>query len=151
MNDTTNNLFEHIKNRLATGYSYGDDNQTIVDGIPNHRTSYESIREDHEGDVGIFEYLIDPHNKYGRTNSEKTLWKTSVLISVVCINGDVETCKDYLLDSFDNLVDDKMSSDIYMQNVKLVNMRPAGKNSKGLQMVIMNIQCSYYKKPKDLD
>ena len=151
MNDTTSNLFEHIKNRLAAGYGYGDDSQVIVDGVPNHRTSHESIREDHEGDVGIFEYIIDAQNKYGKTNSVDTLWRTSVLISVVCLNGDIETCKDYLLDSFSNLIDDKASSNIFMQNAKLINMRPSGKNSKGLQMVIMNIQCSYYKKPKDLD
>lgn len=143
MNDTTTSLYDHIKNRLATGYGYGDDGQTIVDGIPDHRTSSMSIREDHEGDVGIFQYLIDKQESYKKISYE-TLWISNIQISVVCKNGDIEGAKKYLLDSYSNIVDDTESSNVLVRNSVLLNIRPAGKNRDGLQMVIMNIKVFYY-------
>lgn len=143
MNDTTSSLFEHLKNRLATGYGYGDDGQTITDKIPDHRTSNQSIREDHEGDVGIFEYMIRKQPSYDGIDSH-TLWITNVQISVVTKQGNIEDAKDYLLESFRNFISDAMSSNVYVKNASLINIIPAGKNSKGLQMVIMNTQVFYY-------
>lgn len=141
--DTTKSLFDHIKNRLATGYGYGDDDQVIIDNIPDHRASYQSLREDHEGDVGIFDYMTERHENYDGIDSH-SLWKTRLQFSVVAKNGDIENAKKFLLASFKNLVDLPESSNVYVRGVDLTNITPAGKNSKGLQMIIMNTVVFYY-------
>lgn len=143
MLDNTSSLYEHIKNRLATGYEYGDDGQVIEDNIPDHRVSYMSIREDHQGDVGVFEYLIEKRDNYSKI-SYQTLWISNVQISVVCKNGDIEGAKKYLLGSYNNILNDPESSNVYVINNILLNIRPTGKNKDGLQMVIMNIRLFYY-------
>ena len=57
--DSSNSLYEHIKNRLPTDYNYGDDNNNIIvnsDGYEetDHQVWESSIREYSQGDVGIF-------------------------------------------------------------------------------------------------
>lgn len=143
MNDTTSSLYEHIRNRLAVGFNYGDDGQVLVDKVPNHKTFWQSLREDHEGDVGIFEYLIDQTPNIDKISSH-TLWKSNVQISVVCLDGDINTARKYLLKSFQNIVDDPESSNVYVQNAHIINITPAGKNKDNNQMIIMNIQVLYY-------
>lgn len=148
MNDTTTSLYEHIKNRLAVGFNYGDDGQVLVDKVPNHKTFWQSLREDHPGDVGIFEYLIDKTPSFDKISSH-TLWKSNVQISVVCLDGDINGARKYLLKSFENLVDDPESSNVYIQNAHIINMIPSGKNKDGNQMIIMNIQVLYYINDED--
>lgn len=143
MNDTTSSLYEHLKNRLATGYGYGDDQQVVVDNIPDHRCSYQSIRESNEGDVGIFEYIINRTPSMDGINSH-ALWETNVQISAVVKDGDIQQCKKYLLDSYNNFVNDVESSNVYVRGANLLNIRPAGKNSEGLQMCIINFKIYYY-------
>lgn len=143
MNDTTKNLYEHLKNRLYIGYGYGDDGQVIVDKVPDHAVFNQSLREDHQGDVGVFEYLIDKQPSYDKIASH-TLWKSNVQISVVCKDGDIDTAKMFLIKSFKNFVEDDLSSDIYIDGIRLINILPSGKNKDGNQMIIMNIQVLYY-------
>lgn len=148
MNDTTTSLYEHIKNRMASGFGFGDDGQVIVDRVPDHRISYQSIREDCEGDVGVFEYIIDSQGSYDRL-SIHTLWRVNVQFSVVTKNGDIEAAKKYLIKSFENLADDVESSNVYVKGIRLINLHPFGKNSKGLQMVVMNTQIFCYINDED--
>ena len=53
--DTTNNLYEHIINRLPDKYGLGNNGTEYdSDNTPNHKAWEQSLREDHEGDVGVF-------------------------------------------------------------------------------------------------
>lgn len=138
--DETNSLYEHIKNRLPTGYEFGDDGQKLDDSlVPNHKTSQQSIREDFEGDVGIFENIISTENTYQGYNREVA----EVQIAVVTKNGDIEEAKKYLFEAFNNIKNNPQSSHIWVRLARLVNVIPLGKNSKGLQMVSMTVYLKY--------
>lgn len=143
MNDSVNSLYEHLKNRLAIGYGYGDDEQTIIDKVPDHRVSSMSLREDHPGDVGIFEYLTNKEKQYDNIDSH-TLWSSRIQISAVVKEGNIEICKRYLKESFDNIISDKESDYIYISGGDLLNITPSGKNKDGFQVVIINIMLYYY-------
>jgi hypothetical protein len=138
--DTTTSLFEHIKNRMEPGYEYGDDNKIVDEElIANHQTSQQSLREDFEGDVGIFETQITQESLYMgvKCNIAK------IQIAVVTKDGNIENAKEYLMKSYNNLKKNQKSSGIYVKNCELVSLLPLGKNSKGLQMVSMNVSLKY--------
>lgn len=139
--DTTNSLFEHIRNRLPTDYNYGDDGTVINNNIPNHKTFQQSIREDHEGDVGIFELNNTLQSKY----SGYSFLISEIQIVVVTIDGDIEKAKQYLADAFKNINDitNRESSKIKIIHSNLVSIVPLGKNSKGLQMVSLTSNIKY--------
>jgi len=140
--DETVSLYEHLKHRLATGYNYGDDN-TSDDPDCQHRCSSQSVREDVEGDVGIFEYNVVRVRNYDGISSH-TLWDAGVQIIVICNNGDIEGAKHFLLASFNNFVNDSESSNVYIENVRLNGITPAGKNKDNKQMVYMNTDVFFY-------
>jgi len=149
MNDTTTSLYEHIRNRLATGYGYGNDQQVVTDDVPDHRTSSESIREDYEGDVGIFEYYTTYDTSQQDINH--SLWASNIQISVVVKNGLIEKAIEYLLASYKNINTDMESSNVIVKNTHMLNCAPVGKNGAGKQMVVMNIKVFYYKYIETLD
>ena len=139
--DTTKSLYEHIKNRLPTGYGLGNDGKEIINGNSNHAVFQQSIREDHEGDVGIFETY---------TSEEKIAmgciaWNSKVQIAVVTKNGDIDSAIKYFIMALDNIKKNKKSTSISVYDVELINIMPVGKNSKGNQMVTMNITIRYTK------
>jgi hypothetical protein len=138
--DTTTSLFEHVKNRLPTGFGFGDDDKIIDSNlVPNHQTSQQSIREDHEGDVGIFEMNSSTYDfskfMHGMI--------TEVQVAVVTKQGNIEEARKYLLSLLKNLQSDIKSSSIYIYNCDLVNLIPLGKNSVGFQMVSMVLSIKY--------
>ena len=137
--DTTSSLFEHILNRLPTGYGLGDDGKEMFDGISNHATFQQSLREDHEGDVGIFETL---------TSQVKVIagavgWNTKVQIAVVTKQGDIDNAYKYLIEAFENIKKRKKSTSISVYETELISIMPIGKNSSGYQMVSMNLSITY--------
>lgn len=138
--DKTNSLYEHIRNRLPMGYGYGNDEKEFnKKGIPNHQTSFQSLREDCEGDVGIFELLIEEQKKY----SGYTCFKSQVQIAVVTKNGDITGAEDYLLEALGNIKSNEMSTQVWVKQCSMVNLRPLGKNDQGLHMVAMTIALKY--------
>lgn len=140
MNDTTNSLFEHIRNRLPSGYGLGDDEKVVDENrVVNHSVFQQSLREDHEGDVGIFETFNQEQKTYGDCD----YFKTEVQIAVVTKSGDINSACKYLKEALNNLRTDKQSSHIWIKLCSLVNICPIGKNSNGYQMVEMNIRLKY--------
>lgn len=135
----TENIFEFIKTRLPTGYGLGDDNTEIVNNVPNHKTWQQSLREDHEGDVGIFENNIGSYNIFGG----KLGYKSEIQIAVVTKNGDINSAIKYLKEALENIETNSKSINIYVSDCKLVNIIPLGKNSVGLHMVSMNLAIKY--------
>lgn len=139
--DKTSSLFEHILNRLPTGYGLGDDGKETVDGISNHSTFQQSLREDHEGDVGVFETLTSQVKIVAGTVG----WNTKVQIAVVTKQGDIDNAYKYLIEAFENIKKDKKSTCISVYEIELVSIMPIGKNSNGYQMVSMNLSITYTK------
>ena len=140
MNDTTNSLFEHIRNRLPSGYGLGDDGKIVDENrVVNHSVFQQSLREDHEGDVGIFENYGQEQKTYGDCD----YYKTEVQIAVVTKGGDINSACKYLKEALNNLRTDKQSSHIWIKLCSLVNISPIGKNSNGYQMVEMNMRLKY--------
>ena len=97
--DETKSLFEHIRNRLPTGYGLGDDETVYKDNVPDHAVFQQSLREDCEGDVGSF----------GTLTSEVKIvagavgWNTKIQIAVVTKQGDIDNAYKYLLEAFENI------------------------------------------------
>lgn len=139
MDEQVSSLFEHIKNRLDTTYEYGDVGQVIKDKKPNHAVWEQSIREDCQGDVGIFEITkTELSNARGMY-----LYEGEIQIVVVCKSNDLDNAKTYLKNTLKNLRTNYKSNMFIFKNVKLLNLRPMGKNKVGNQMVVLNIQIMY--------
>lgn len=138
--DNANNLFEHIRNRLPDGYGFGDDGTKLDDSlVPDHKTFQQSIREDREGDVGIFEiYQSEQPNYRGYT-----CYIGEVQIAVVTRNGNIGEAQEYLRELYDNLNSNTQSEHVWIKNCKMINLKPLGKNSNGLHMVVLNLKIKY--------
>jgi hypothetical protein len=141
MGDTTNNLFEHIKNRLPQDYEDLGDNNIIIDdeGTPNHKVWEQSLREDFMGDVGVFQTRLSQQEIYHGVAYQMA----NVQIAVVCINGDIDTAEQYLRQAYANLKSNDRSSSIYVKRCDLIDIVPLGKNSIGNQMIEMDVSLKY--------
>lgn len=139
MNDTTSSLYEHIKNRLPPGYGYGNDGQVIVDKVKSQAVWQQTLREDHPGDVGIFEIKTD--HEYGQFGFLG--YKTTVQVAVVCKPGELNKVRQYLEQLSNNLYTDKLSSGIKVKNCTNQKIMNLGENSDGKQMVELYITISY--------
>lgn len=139
MDELTSSLYEHIKNRLDDSFEYGDIGQEVVDKIPNHSVWEQSLREDYQGDVGIFEISRDEIEKY----TGYTMYRGEIQIVVVCKDNDIDNVKIYLKNTLDNLRNNPRSSMYWFKDVKLLNLRPLGKNKIGNQMCVLNISVKY--------
>lgn len=134
-------MFEFIRERLPTGYGLGDDGTEYTGNEPNHRVWDQTLREDHEGDVGIFEIYRSPTSLYGRSKS----YKSEVQIVVVTKQGDIDAAIEYLEETTTNIVRNRESNNIHVNDCRLINLRKFGKNSVGYQMVIMNLEIKFQK------
>lgn len=134
-----NTIYEFISSNLPSGYNFGDDNQNIVDNVPDHMCAQQAIREDHEGDVGVFELGTTLQTLFHGFMCNVT----QIQIPVVTINGDIDDAKKYLLQAFENISSIRNKDNISVVDCDLINLLPLGKNSKGLQMVELSIQLKY--------
>lgn len=138
--DTTTNLFEHIRNRLPSEYGLGDNNtQYDADGVPDHRVWEQSLREDHEGDVGVFQNRLTQIEMFHGVSGYEAL----VQIAVVCQSGCIEEAEKYLRDAYKELKNNDKSTGIYVKRCDFINIIPLGKNSIGNQMVEMDLSLKY--------
>lgn len=137
--DEDKTLYGFIKQSIVAVDGYGVTNQTINDGVTDHDIFYQSIREDHEGDIGIF-IITGQENtqlQYGE------IYISEVQIVVNSVNGDIAGVLDMMKNTLNNIRRNKRNDYIYMMDCGLINMRPVGKNSNGLQWSVMNILCKY--------
>lgn len=137
--DEDKTLYGFIKEQIPEVNGYGVTGQTTVDGVTDHDIFYQSIREDHEGDIGIF--LIT-----GQENTQLQygeIYNSEVQIVVNSVNGDIAGVLDMLKNTLKNIRQNKRNNYIYMMDCGLINLAPVGKNSNGLQWSVMNILCKY--------
>lgn len=137
--DEDKTLYGFIKEQIPAVNGYGVTGQTTVDGVTDHDIFYQSIREDHEGDIGIF--LIT-----GQENTQLQygeIYNSEVQIVVNSVNGDIAGVLDMLKNTLKNIRQNKRNNYIYMMDCGLINLAPVGKNSNGLQWSVMNILCKY--------
>lgn len=139
--DNAKTLFEHIRNRLPTGYGLGDDNKVQDPKTKrwNHQTAHNSIREDCEGDVGIFEIYKTPIKTYNSSNG----YDAELQLVVICVDGDTDNAENYLLQTVKNLKQNKSSEGIYIGRCRVINFTSFGKTVNGLQTVIINLKINY--------
>lgn len=137
--DEDKTLYGFIKNNIPDVSGYGKTDQHIVDGVPDHDIFYQSIRDDHEGDIGIF-IITGQENtqlQYGE------IYNSEVQIVVNSVDGDIAGVLNMLKNTLKNIRQSKKNNYIYMMDCGLINIAPVGKNSNGLQWSVMNILCKY--------
>lgn len=140
MNDVTNNLFEHIRHRLPDKYNLGDNSTEYDDEhVPNHCVWNQSLREDHEGDVGVFQTRLAQAEMFHGV----ACLLANIQIAVVCLNGDIDSAEKYLREALENIKQDDTSTSIYVKKCELIDIVPLGKNSVGNQMIEMDISIKY--------
>lgn len=139
MNDVTNNLFEHIRHRLPDKYNLGDNNTVYDEHVPNHCVWNQSLREDHEGDVGVFQTRLAQAEMFHGV----ACLLANIQIAVVCLNGDIDSAEKYLREALENIKQDDTSTSIYVKKCELIDIVPLGKNSVGNQMIEMDISIKY--------
>jgi len=132
-------IYDYIIGLLPDFEGYGNYNkQYDDDGVSDHAAFKQSIREDHPGDVGIFVY----NNAYSRGFSKRLYNSAEVQIAVNAYN-DLSIAIGYLNTLFKNICENQTSENIKIQNYKMLNLAPVGKNSNGLQVVVLNIRLNY--------
>lgn len=132
-------IFGFIKEQIPAVNGYGVTGQTTVDGVTDHDIFYQSIREDHEGDIGIF-MITGQEDKeliYGK------MLVSEIQVVVNSVNGDIAGVLNMLMKTLENIRKNKKNSYVYVQRCELINLCPVGKNSNGLQWDVMNILCKY--------
>ena len=137
--DEDRTLYGFIKEQIPAVNGYGVTGQTTVDGVTDHDIFYQSIREDHEGDIGIFMITGQENTQlqYGE------IYNSEVQIVVNSVNGDIAGVLDMLKNTLKNIRQNKRNNYICVMNCGLINLAPVGKNSNGLQWSVMNILCKY--------
>ena len=133
-------LHSFIIERLPDINGYGESGREYdEDGISNHSVFKQSIRENVQGDVGVF--IIQTNET---TNlSVHSVYKSEVQIVVNCINGDIDSAMDYLSKALENIKKNNKNEFIWVKNCKLVNMSPVGKNSSGIHWCVLNVLLTY--------
>ena len=132
-------LFNFIKERLPAGFGLGDDGTVYENKEPNHKTWKQTIREDHEGDVGVFEIYRSEQTKYNGHDC----FVSEMQIAVVTNQGDIDSAMDYLYKTYKNIQKNNMSEHIWVKQCKLIKLVPLGKNSNGYQMVELGLLIKY--------
>lgn len=133
-------LYDFIISRLPDIDGYGNCNKVVDDdGVSNHSTFKQFIREDHQGDVGVFIVNNSVARKYhGYADHE-----TDVQIVVNAVNGDIEKALGYLSNAFLNIKNNNKSNDVLVKTLRLLNLRPAGMNSAGVHWCVLNLNLKY--------
>ena len=133
-------LHSFIIERLPDINGYGESGREYdEDGISNHSVFKQSIRENIQGDVGVFIIQTNETTKM----SGHSVYKSEVQIVVNCINGDSDSTMDYLSRELENIKKNNKNEFIWVKNCKLVNMSPVGKNSSGIHWCVLNLLLTY--------
>lgn len=133
-------LYDFIIERLPDVDGYGNTNKIIDDdGVSNHSAFKQFVREDHEGDVGVYIISDTVDTKY-HTDSFK---KADIQVVVNTVNGDIDGALAYLTNTLINIKNNEKSNDIWVKSLKLLNVHPVGMNSAGIHWCVMNLHLKY--------
>lgn len=139
-------LYDFIIERLPDTQGYGNTGKVYdEDGVSNHSVFKESIREDHEGDVGVFISANSDITKF----SGRYCFEGEIQVVVNCINGDIDGALDYLFKTLDNIQTNYRNDYIWVKNSRLVNCLPVGKNKCGIQWCTLNVYLKYLVNTED--
>lgn len=139
-------LYDFIIERLPDTQGYGNAGKVYdEDGVSNHSVFKESIREDHEGDVGVFISANSDITKF----SGRYCFEGEIQVVVNCINGDIDGALDYLFKTLDNIQTNYRNDYIWIKNSRLVNCLPVGKNKCGIQWCTLNVYLKYLVNTED--
>lgn len=139
-------LYDFIIERLPDTQGYGNAGKVYdEDGVSNHSVFKESIREDHEGDVGVFISANSDITKF----SGRYCFEGEIQVVVNCINGDIDGALDYLFKTLDNIQTNYRNDYIWVKNSRLVNCLPVGKNKCGIQWCTLNVYLKYLVNTED--
>lgn len=132
-------IYDFITEKLPNVEGFGNVGKELVENIYNHSVFHQTIREEHEGDVGIF--IVD-----SKDNTEMKfikLTESEIQVVVNCVAGDIEQTLDYLESLFGTIVNTKGNDKIEIFNCRKINLRPVGKNSKGIHWCVLNMLLKY--------
>ena len=133
-------LYDHIIERLPCIEGYGETGKTYNDdGRSNHSVFKQSIRENAEGDVGVFVTTSSEITKM----SGHSMYRSEVQIVVNCVNGDIDGALSFLNQTLENIRKNPKGDKVWIKSTKLVNMSPVGKNSSGIHWCVLNLLLTY--------
>lgn len=133
-------LYDYIIERLPDIEGYGNVGRVYdEDGVSNHSVFKQSIREDKQGDIGVF--ITNTHE--ATKLSGHSFWVSEVQIVVNTVNGDVECALRYLRSLYNNIQNNSHNDYIWIKNSRLINICPVGKNSSGIHWCVLNVQLKY--------
>lgn len=136
-------IFGFINGLLPHTVGYGDtDSKLDDDGIYDHTVWTQTIREDHEGDVGIFQINEGEDNKL----RYHPIREANMQVVVNCVNGNIVEAMEYLRELYENIRSSKGNDYVCLFDYKLTNISPVGKHSSGLQWCVLNILLKYINK-----
>lgn len=137
---TKYSIYDFITEQLPNVTGYGNFKKKLdEDGISDHSVFYQTIRNDHEGDVGIFVL----NTKDNTDMKFAPLTESEIQIVVNCVGGDILQGLDYLQSLYDVLHKTKGNSKIKVFNCKKINLRPVGKNTNDICWCVLNILIKY--------
>ena len=135
-------LYEYIRKQIPVIDGYGEAGKEIDENlVSNHDVFFQSIRDDHEGDIGIF--IIDGSEDTKLMFGE--IYESEIQIVVNSVDGELKPVLELLQQLLKNIRNNNRDENIYVMNCGLINLRPVGKNSNGIQWSVMNILCKYSK------
>ena len=118
---------------------YGNYKQTFKNKIPDHAVFKESLRNEHEGDIGVF--VINSGDDW--TMKYCKVSQAEIQIVVNAVHGDVEGAERLLQNLFDNLHNNKGNDKIKITSCHKINLRAGGKNTNGIHWSVLNILIKY--------
>lgn len=118
---------------------YGNCGQVFNGKIPNHAVSKNSIRTDHEGDIGIWK--ISEHDNWELKYCKRLESEMQVVVNAVA--GDIEGSEEYLQSLFNNLEKNKGNDRIKIYSCKKINLTAVGKNTNGIHWSVLNVLIKY--------
>lgn len=136
-------IFGFINGLLPHTVGYGDtDSKLDDDGIYDHTVWTQTIREDHEGDVGIFQINEGEDNHL----MFQTIREANMQVVVNCVNGNIVEAMEYLRALYENIKSSSGNVYVSLFDYKLTNISPVGKHSSGIQWCVLNILLKYINK-----
>lgn len=130
---------DFIIEQLPQVDGYGNCGSVFKNNIPNHSAFKQSLRNDHEGDIGIF--VINSKDNWELKYTK--LIESEIQIVVNAVAGDVEGSEEYLQRLFDNIKKNRGNDKIKISSCNKINLRAGGKNSNGIHWSVLNILIKY--------
>lgn len=133
-------IVDLIIEQLPAISGYGNCGSVLINGVKNHGAFVQSIREQCEGDVGIFLINRSKANTFHGYLCERA----DVQVVVNCVHGDVGEAIQYLDALLANLQAELCRNEhVWIQNCRLINCGPVGKNSAGIQWCVLETDIEY--------